>query len=350
MKWRVPPVIALLTVSVTIMAAARSDAPRLDEAARPIFWGAHVGSQLTGEEAPFDMTAAARFEANAGKPMSLLAFSAPFAECFVTPCSFYRFDRYAFDNIRNHGSIPFFTWGSQSVPSTDNEPNFQLADVLAGTYDGHITSFATAAKSWGHPFFLRFNHEMNGDWFPWSEGVNGNQPGQYAAAWRHVHDIFTSVGVANASWVWCPNVDPNNMWTPLSGLYPGDEYVDWTCLDGYNWGPTKGGWVSFDSLYQSTYQSITTSIAPSKPMIIGEIGSTENGGSKAVWISDMFTRLPAYPKIRGFVWEDSNVDSMDWPIESAPTSQSAFADGVQDTRYRSNVFTDLGTTNVPTPR
>jgi hypothetical protein len=84
-------------------------------------------------------------------------------------------------------------------------------------------------------------------------------------------------------------------------------------------------------------------------MIIGEIGSTENGGSKAAWISDMFTRLPAYPKIRGFVWEDSNVDGMDWPIESTATSQTTFANGVHDARYQANAFTNLGMTKVPVP-
>ncbi len=35
-------------------------------------------------------------------------------------------------------------------------------------------------------------------------GVNGDQPGEFVAAWRHVHDIFTSVGATNATWVWCP--------------------------------------------------------------------------------------------------------------------------------------------------
>jgi beta-mannanase len=295
------------------------------------------------------MNAVTTFEAQTGKPLSLVSFAAPFANCFSTPCTYYKFDANAFNKVRSHGAIPFFSWASQSLPSSVNEPNFQLSDVSAGNYDDFIRQWATSAKAWGSPFFLRFNFEMNGNWFPWSEGVNGNQTGDYVAAWRHVHDIFTAVGATNASWVWCPNVDPKKMWTPLAGLYPGDAYVDWTCLDGYNWGPTKGGWVSFDWLYQSTYQTITTSIAPSKPMIIGEIGSTENGGSKAAWISDMFSRLPAYPKIRGFVWEDSNVDSMDWPIESSATSQTTFANGVHDARYQANAFTNLGMTKVPVP-
>ena len=59
----------------------------------------------------------------------------------------------------------------------------------------------------GHPFFLRWGHEMNSDRFPWSEDANGNRRGEFVQAWRHIHDIFTSVGASNVSWVWCPNVE-----------------------------------------------------------------------------------------------------------------------------------------------
>ena len=116
------------------------------------------------------------------------------------------------NSIRSHGAIPFYSWGSQSIPVPSNlsEPNFQLSDVIEGHHDAYIRKFAEAAKAWGHPFFLRFNWEMNGGWFAWAEGVNGNKAGEYVAAWRHVHDIFTQVGATNATWVWCPNVDPEN--------------------------------------------------------------------------------------------------------------------------------------------
>ncbi len=148
--------------------------------------------------------------------------------------------------------------------------------MIEGHHDAYIREFAEAAKAWGHPFFLRFNWEMNGNWFRWSEGVNGNQAGEYVAAWRHVHDIFTQVGATNATWVWCPNVDPESKLHDLASLYPGDEYVDWTGLDGYNWGTNPARpdrWRSFDDLFKSTYDRITETIAPGKPLIISEVGS-----------------------------------------------------------------------------
>jgi hypothetical protein len=309
-----------------------------------IYWGAWIGKQLTGNQPPWDMTALNKFEEMTDKKVSILNFSAPFANCPTSgsACSFYKFPVNEMNAIRSRGAIPFYSWASQSIPSTKVEPNFQLSDVIAGTYDSYIREFATAAKNWGHPFFLRFNWEMNGRWFPWSEGVNGNKSGEFVTAWRHVHDIFTAVGATNVSWVWCPNVDPRGEFLDLASQYPGDEYVDWTGLDGYNFGtnPNRGDrWYSFDQLYKSTYGKITSSIAPSKPMMVSEIGSTEYGGSKAEWIRDTLAKIPsAYPKIRGMLWFEQFDDGMDWPIETSTSASSAFASGIQSPAYAGSQF------------
>ncbi|MDB5693500.1 MAG: beta-mannanase, partial [Alphaproteobacteria bacterium] len=180
------------------------------------------------------------------------------------------------------------------------------------------------------------------NWFPWSEGVNGNKSGEFVAAWRHVHDIFTSVGATNASWVWCPNVDPGNKLQDLASLYPGDEYVDWTGLDGYNWGTnpvSPKGWMSFDELFRSTYDRITETIAPTKPLIISEVGCSEQGGSKAAWIADALKSAQTnYPMLRGLLWFEKYDDGMDWPIETSSSAASAFAAGVQSSAYLGNAF------------
>ncbi len=320
--------------------------------ASSLYWGAWIGEQFTGTQAPWDMNAVAKFEQVTRKPLSLVNFSSPFADCSSSPCSFYKFPLEAMENIRTHGAIPFFSWASNSTPTSLNEPEFQLSDVISGKYDSYIREFATAAKEWGHSFFLRFNWEMNGNWFPWSEGVNGNNPGEYVTAWRHVHDIFTEVGATNATWAWCPNVDPAGSLQNLSSLYPGDEYVDWTCLDGYNWGndpvhPEK--WHTFDELFSSTYKKITTEIAPSKPMVIGEVGSTEEGGSKAQWITEMLSDVPTeYPQIHGLQWFDKNEEG-NWPIESSTASAEAFANGIASSSYLGNNFAATSLAPVTAP-
>jgi Glycosyl hydrolase family 26 len=308
----------------------------------PIYWGAWIGNQLTGEEAPWDMGAVSRFEQATGKAAAVINFSSPFADCARNPCDYYEFPQEAMQDIREHGSIPFFSWASQSTPAKLDQPNFQLSDVLEGHHDAYIRQWAEEAREWGHPFFLRFNWEMNGNWFAWQEGVNGNKAGEAAAAWRHVHDIFTEVGATNATWVWCPNVDPGGKMTDLASLYPGDQYVDWTGLDGYNWGtnpahPDK--WRTFDELYRSTYEEITTAIAPGKPLMISEIGSTEHGGSKAEWISDAIESITTeYAQVRGVLWFEKYDDGMDWPIETSTAATAAFAAGIQNPAFASNSF------------
>jgi hypothetical protein len=312
-----------------------------------IYWGAWIGKQFTGTGAPADMNAATAFESMTGKGVSLIGLYSTFMNCYVSPCTYYAFPNAAMSAIRSHGSIPFLDWSSASSPVSKTQPNFQLRDVTAGTYDSYITSFATAAKSWGHPFFLALDAEMNGSWSPWGVLTNGNYASDFVPAWKHVHDIFTNVGATNVTWVWCPNIEYTGSYKPLSSLYPGDAYVDWTCFDGYNWGtnPWKPNyWATFSQTFSPTYSLITGTIAPSKPMIIGEFASTEYGGSKAAWITDTLqTQLPKnFPKIKGFLWYEITDGNFDWPIETSSTAKSAFVTGIKSSYYAANEFGSLG--------
>jgi Glycosyl hydrolase family 26 len=295
------------------------------------------------------MNAASKFEQLAGKPMSMIEFSSPFADCSTSPCSSFGFPGDQFTAIRDHGAIPFFSWGSQSTPGTSDQPDFQLADILAGSYDSYIHDWATRAAEWQRPFFLRFDWEMNGSWFTWGEGANGNQPGEFVAAWRHVHDIFTSVGATNATWVWCPYVNQSDT---FASIYPGDAYVDWTCLDAYNWGTNPAapnGWRTFDDLYGHSYAAVGA-LAPSKPMLIGETAASEYGGSKAAWIAEMFEALPTrYPRIQGLLWFEKIDNGMDWPLETSASATSSFADGISDSRYLGNAFGGIDASPIPAP-
>jgi hypothetical protein len=326
-------------------------APAQAKPAKPLYWGAVIGKQLTGEAPPWDLNALYKFENIAHKGASLLAFSSPFADCSLRPCSYFYFPTKGMETLRQLGTIPMLNWASQSVPSPVSlkEPAFQLSDVIAGAYDEYIREFAEQVREWGHPFFLRFDQEMNGFWFPWNEGVNGNKSGEFVAAWRHVHDIFTEVGATNASWVWCPNVDFTGKLTPLKSQYPGAAYVDWTCLDGFNWGetPNSKGWMSFEGIFRSTYNRVLK-IAPEKPMLIAEVASEERGGSKARWIRNTLRAIPTrFPRIGGVIWFEENDRGMGWPIESSGAARRAFARSISRPVYRPNEFGGIETSPIP---
>jgi hypothetical protein len=311
---------------------------------RPLYWGAWIGDQLTGQEPPWDMGAVSQFEGLVGKGLSLLALGSPFADCSRGPCTFYKFPTTAMDNVHDYGAIPFFNWASQAMSSDPSGatvmPDFQLGDVIAGTYDSYIREFAADARDWGHSFFLRYDWEMNGDWFPWSEAVNGNNPGEYVAAWRHVHDIFTAVGATNATWVWCPYAEVDRHFAALAPLYPGSEYVDWTCMDGFNWGsnPTNPhDWRSFDQIFAPTYRKLVKRIAPDKPIVLAEMASTGKGRAKASWINNMFDELAnRYRRIRGLIWFNQVDRGVDWPLETSPRAARAFAKGIRKNSFQTN--------------
>ncbi len=303
-----------------------------------IYFGVHM--PLT------DMSLVANFEANSQKRVALVMWYQHWGETD----GYQNFQFGWMEAVRAHGSIPLVTWDPWDPnQGTANQPAYSLQNIINGNFDSYIVRWAQASRAWGHPYFLRFAPEMNGYWFPWSEQVNGNKPGQFVLAWRHVHDIFAAQGATNVTWVWAPNIIFSNS-TPLGELYPGDAYVDWAGMDGYNWG-TVGAWHYWESLttiFQQTYSAISS--ITYKPMMIAETASTEQGGNKAAWITTAFTSQLTnnLPRIHAFVWFDLNKET-DWRIESSAASQSAFASAMQSGTYASNWYSSLNASPIPIP-
>ncbi len=247
-----------------------------------------------------------------------------------------------------------------------NQSNFQLRDIYNGNYDTYIRRWATAAKAWGHPFFLRFDHEMNGWWYPWGEGktssgviVNGNSSGDFVKAWRHVHDIFVSVGATNVTWVWAPNyMSTSSNYPALSSVYPGDSYVNWTGFSVYNKYTT---WAGLNPLltgssgmtwFKNSYSAMAT-LAPNKPMMLAEFASIEagdGGTKKAAWIKDaLTTQIPTnFPKIKAVVYMNWDVNAgKTYPIQSSTAATNAWAAAITLSRYASNQYANLNTSPIP---
>jgi endoglucanase len=132
----------------------------------------------------------------------------------------------------------------------------------------------------------------------------------------------------------------------MQSLYPGDNFVDWTCLDGYNWGPDKGGWKSFDDIFRWSYENIV-SFARNKPMLIGEFGSSEKGGSKATWVADTFgAEIPYdFTGLKAVVWYNYLVDQ-DWRVESSQASLDAFRSSIASSYYSPNAYQDLNASPI----
>jgi beta-mannanase len=234
------------------------------------------------------------------------------------------------NSISGKGATPLITWEPWSyVVAGTNQPTYKLSTITAGTHDAYIKSWAADLKAYNKPVMMRFAHEMNGNWYPWSEQVNGNAPGDYVKAWKHVVDVFRAEGATNVQWVWAPNVQQPGVST--AALYPGSAYVDNTGIDGFNWGsdqPWTGGWQDPWDVLDSSMTEIAA-IAPDKDLIVTETASVgdQSGHSKAKWITDMIYYLDHWGdsravKVTGIIWFDINKEH-DWRIGSSTESAEA---------------------------
>lgn len=265
-----------------------------------------------------DLREVNRFEQDARRHADIVMWFADWAHTKT-------FDARQAEAIAGRGSVPEISW--EPWDSTKRlgapQPRYRLGRIIDGDYDAYITRWAKAVAAYGKPVRLRFAHEMNGRWYPWSERANGNHTGEYARAWRHVHAIFDAAGATNVTWVW----------SPVAGAvpreeYPGSDVVDVIGVSGFNGGTHlfRGTWRTFDQAFVPTLESVHA-LDPSKPVELSEVSSTEAGGSKAAWIRNMFAEIRKRPWIRSLVWFNLRKET-DWRIESSASARRAFAEGI----------------------
>lgn len=226
--------------------------------------------------------------------------------------------------FHNHGTIPDLTWQPQL-----GNTGVDYSSVLVGNYDKYITDTAKAIKSLGFEIRICLGPEMNGDWATWGINIPTNGPENQKLFWRYVVNKFRRENVTNVAWVWSPNVHFWGEEATYADLFPGDEYVDYVGLDGYNWGTSQSWaeWQSFDEVFGQSYRDLLA--ISQKSVLISEIGSAEVGGDKAKWITNMFEVLPSkYPRIKGFTWFNI-LKETDWRINSSAKAKQAFIAGVE---------------------
>jgi hypothetical protein len=230
------------------------------------------------------------------------------------------------------GATPMITWqpeqagvgGRSTGGLLSDQPAFSLSQISSGRYDAYIRSWAGQARSFGHVVDVRMMHEMNDKTYPWSLGVNGNSgPGAYVAAWRHIVGIFRAVHADNVQFVWCVGARPA---TPdPTEYFPGDSWVSWVAIDGYNRGTP---WLSFTQIFSQPYAEVVA--VSHRPVMIAETGSVEDPsdpGAKAAWISSAFDQeIPQrFPRVRAVLYFDAPGRGFSFALTSSAASLGAFA-------------------------
>jgi hypothetical protein len=314
--------------------------------------GVEIGAYLAAD--PPTATAVRDFENLSGRHVCSVMWYQSWDASYQPP--FPNLDDLLYHDDYNTHTVPHLTW----------EPWVKLKDIANGKYDSYLRSYADQVGIWDRTIRLRFAHEMIQDdnycwgqpgcpeWYPWQD-----QPADYIAAFRHVHGIFAA-RAPKVEFVWCPNNYPDRM-DIVQKYYPGEEYVDWLCMDGYN--PTNQDglpgwpdWKWFDDIFYNIYHTLADNndFFGDKPMMLGEFGSCEAGPyelpseTKSAWITNTFERLKSsdYAQVKAFYW--FNIDKeCDWRINSSSQSLSALQAAISDhNNFNSHHLLISGNTGV----
>jgi hypothetical protein len=292
--------------------------PTADQLLRPAtrLYGVHT------TEAPFVMREVDAFTASVGKAPNNVMFFSNLSRGFPAG---------PVDNAWRSGMLPIISF-EPIVEGADGQP--RMRDITAGVWDDYFREWAAAAAADARPVALRFAHEMNGDWYTWSDGAFGNDHGDYVAAWRHVHDLFEEVGADNVLWIWSVNRIDNLRDKTISRVYPGADYVDWVGMSGYYREATS--LPTFNGTFAMTLGALRT-VAPGKLVMLTEVGAGTSEANRVEWIESFFAGLLERQEIIGFTWFNDFKSGGDWLVQFSAATTDAFAAGVADPRYGSLV-------------
>ena len=260
-----------------------------------------------------------------------------------------------------------------------------ITDQVAESFAADLAEFNAA----GVPVIVRFAHEMNGSWYPWSQ-----QPALY-------RDTFSRIAAAvharapGSAMMWAPNYGggypfAGGKFSPARGTtdfvaldtdqdgaltinddsyapyYPGDAVVDWVGMSLYHWGarypwgenelPEPGKFIDQltgnyvgangdDTALPDFYDVYGRQHG--KPVSIPETAALYNPANptgpdglaiKQAWWSQVFdadhvNRFPQLKMVNWFEWnkyEPEVTATVDWTVTTDPAVLEAFTDALPD--------------------
>jgi beta-mannanase len=182
------------------------------------------------------------------------------------------------------GKLAAHAYGSLSgKPITDArfvniEPDVSWARVADGSRDSDIRRWAHALTR-KQIVLVSFSHEPMA-----KQNAHLGTAQSFIAAFRHVEQVFASVGARNVEWVW--NVTSDSFRVPSSSSkygskwYPGDAYVDDVAGEAYN----KAGCGQSEKSFADKISDIFRFARQhDKRMVVAEFAANKYSG-RADWL------------------------------------------------------------------
>lgn len=325
---------AMLIAATTIILSYKTGAPKEDsinEYKRQVYVGAWAGNFWDNKTRTLDVQKILDFENNIQHKVAITNLYIDWTYLNnpeLLPI---------LKEVKNHGWTPMIS----SNPSfydkcPENEDNLYKS-IANGNCDELLVEISDNLKEYDNPIFLRFAWEMNLPDMYWSVQNLNSTPEDFKAAWIRFHDITVKEGANNIIWVLSFNTSHSKT-IPYVELYPGDQYVDWVAIDGYNWGngPAWSNWTSFHGVFINSYNELIN--ITDKPVMLSEVNSASDG-DKALWLKDMLeVQIPnKYENIKALIFFNENkeeAETIDWRLEKDPTYLEAVSSGLNKEIYR----------------
>lgn len=210
--------------------------------------------------------------------------------------------------------------------------------IASGACDQFLKEAAQNLHKYNKRILLRFAWEMNLPSIWWSTEKTNSTTGEFIDAWRHIHTILKDEGATNVEMVLAFNTSSSKT-VPYTELYPGDDYVEWVGIDGYNWGTSVSWskWTSFDGVFKKSYDEL--SALTKKPIMLSEVNSSSVGGNKAAWLDDMLNvQIPyRYHNVKAVVFFNENKsdgEGVDWRLERSQDNVFIVKAALKNKLYR----------------
>jgi hypothetical protein len=230
--------------------------------------------------------------------------------------------------------VPVELGDAQALP----QPGYRNRDILHGAQDDYIRRFARSMATFRGVVYLRYAHEMNGGWYPWS-----HEPRYFIRAWRRIVRIFRAAGARNVRFVWSANPNLYEGKRPwLAGLrpyWPGRRYVDYVGSTMINFGGARRKRYTI-ARFAPRFQILRRLYR--KPVILAET-NTEYVG-RVGWLRGLRRMLRTMPWIRSVAWSQlqsrgqahlKGSGELNWNVQSDPGSAAVLRGIMRDGLRRS---------------
>jgi mannan endo-1,4-beta-mannosidase len=211
------------------------------------------------------------------------------------------------------------------------QPGYRNIDIARGVQDRYITRFARELARFPGTVYLRYAHEMNGYWYPWSR-----DPRAYRWAWQRIVRLFAAAGARNVRFVWSVNAnlyEPASVWRATMRRYwPGRRYVDLVGTTMIDFGGTKDYPVRSFVPRLRTLRRLYR-----KPIVLAETNTEAHGA--VGWLRDLRMLLQRMPWIRAVYWsqlpsrgkvQQSGTGVVDWDVQREPPAAAQLSAIIRD--------------------